>query len=137
MSDFDGVDFFDNLEETKTAGPEVAPTGEYNAKIIATEKYKSKSGNWTLKVTFQVDGGKYRDQSEWYNLWATNEDNKRISGEIFNRLTLAAGFKKYPASHNDYIGKTVKLSLLQFEDEWTNDKGEKVVTNKAKVKRIK
>ena len=27
------------------------------AKIIAAEKYKSNSGNWTQKVTFQIDGG--------------------------------------------------------------------------------
>jgi hypothetical protein len=49
MSDFDGVDFFENAEQMESKGPEVAPTGEYEAKIIAAEKYKSNSGNWTQK----------------------------------------------------------------------------------------
>jgi hypothetical protein len=49
----------------ESKGPEVAPTGEYEAKIIAAEKYKSNSGNWTQKVTFQIDGGTYRDHNEW------------------------------------------------------------------------
>ena len=55
MSDFSDVEFFDNLEEQSTGTP-VAPEGEYNAKIIATDKYKSAAGNWTLKVTFQIAG---------------------------------------------------------------------------------
>jgi len=33
MSDFDGVDFFENAEQMESKGPEVAPTGEYEAKI--------------------------------------------------------------------------------------------------------
>ena len=61
MSDFSDVDFFENAEQIESKGPEVAPTGEYESKIIAVEKYKSKSGNWTQKVTFQIDGGWDRD----------------------------------------------------------------------------
>ena len=87
MSDFGDVEFFDNLEELSSNSTPLAPDGEHNAQIIATDKYKSNAGNWTLKVTFQLDGGKYKDHNEWYNLWATNEDNKRISTEIFTRLT--------------------------------------------------
>jgi hypothetical protein len=34
MSDFDGVDFFENAEQMESKGPEVAPTGEYEAKIM-------------------------------------------------------------------------------------------------------
>jgi hypothetical protein len=94
MSDFDGVDFFENAEQMESKGPEVAPTGEYEAKIIAAEKYKSNSGNWTQKVTFQIDGGTYRDHNEWYNLWSANEDSKRIASEIFSRLALVCGYKK-------------------------------------------
>ena len=92
MSDFNDVEWFDNVEEMSQGTP-LAPDGEHNAKVIATDKYKSKTGNWTLKVTFQIGGGKYRDHSEWYNLWAASEDNKRISTEIFARLTKAVGLK--------------------------------------------
>ena len=134
MSDFDGVEFFDNIEEMKIAGPEVAPTGEYNGKIVATEKYKAKSGNWTLKMTFQVDGGSYRDHMEWYNLWSPVENNKRIANEIFTRLTKAVGFKKYPDNHSEFIGKVLRLNLVQFEDEWKNDKGEMMSSPKTKIK---
>ena len=58
MSDFGDVEFFENIEEMSTGTP-LAPDGEHNAKIIATDKYKSQAGNWTLKVTYQIDGGKY------------------------------------------------------------------------------
>ena len=133
MSDFSDVEFFDNLEEQSTGTP-VAPEGEYNAKIIATDKYKSAAGNWTLKVTFQIAGGKYRDHNEWYNLWATNEDNKRISTEIFTRLTKAVGYKKYPENHSDFVGKDLRLSLSNVDDTFTNAEGKEISTKKTKIK---
>ena len=133
MSDFSDVEFFDNLEEQSTGTP-VAPEGEYNAKIIATDKYKSAAGNWTLKVTFQIAGGKYRDHNEWYNLWATNEDNKRISTEIFTRLTKAVGYKKYPENHSDFVGKGLRLSLSNVDDTFTNSEGKEISTKKTKIK---
>ena len=133
MSDFSDVEFFDNLEEQSTGTP-VAPEGEYNAKIIDTNKYKSAAGNWTLKVTFQIAGGKYRDHNEWYNLWATNEDNKRISTEIFTRLTKAVGYKKYPENHSDFVGKDLRLSLSNVDDTFTNAEGKEISTKKTKIK---
>ena len=133
MSDFSDVEFFDNLEEQSTGTP-VAPEGEYNAKIIATDKYKSAAGNWTLKVTFQIAGGKYRDHNEWYNLWATNEDNKRISTEIFTRLTKAVGYKKYPENHSDFVGKGLRLSLSNVDDTFTNAEGKEISTKKTKIR---
>ena len=133
MSDFSDVEFFDNLEEQSTGTP-VAPEGEYNAKIIDTNKYISAAGNWTLKVTFQIAGGKYRDHNEWYNLWATNEDNKRISTEIFTRLTKAVGYKKYPENHSDFVGKGLRLSLSNVDDTFTNAEGKEISTKKTKIK---
>ena len=133
MSDFDGVDFFENAEQMESKGPEVAPTGEYEAKIIAAEKYKSNSGNWTQKVTFQIDGGTYRDHNEWYNLWSANEDSKRIASEIFSRLALVCGFKKLPDFAKDFIGKTLKVGIRQFEDNWTNNEGQAVTSLKTKI----
>tara|TARA_R100000935_G_scaffold9410_2_gene19232 strand:+ start:3550 stop:4008 length:459 start_codon:yes stop_codon:yes gene_type:complete len=130
MSDFSDVEFFENIEEVSVGAP-LAPDGEHNAKVIATDKYKSKAGNWTLKVTFQLDGGKYRDHNEWYNLWSTNEDNKRISTEIFTRLTLAAGYKKYPEDHSDFVGKKLKLKTEQISDQFEGDNG---VVNTMKTK---
>ena len=133
MSDFSDVEFFDNLEEQSTGTP-VAPEGEYNAKIIDTNKYKSAAGNWTLKVTFQIAGGKYRDHNEWYNLWATNEDNKRISTEIFTRLAKAVGYMKYPENHSAFEGKGLRLSLSNVDDTFTNAEGKEISTKKTKIK---
>ena len=133
MSDFSDVEFFDNLEEQSTGTP-VAPEGEYNAKIIDTNKYKSAAGNWTLKVTFQIAGGKYRDHNECNHLWATNEDNKRISTEIFTRLTKAVGYKKYPENHSDFVGKGLRLSLSNVDDTFTNAEGKEISTKKTKIK---
>ena len=126
MSDFSDVDFFENADQIESKGPEVAPTGVYEAKIIAAEKYKSNSGNWTQKVTFQIDGGAYRDHNEWYNLWSANAESKRIASEIFSRLAIVCGFKKLPELANDFIGKQLKLGLKQVEETWTNDEGEQV-----------
>ena len=116
MSDFSDVDFFENADQVESKGPEVAPTGVYEAKIIAAEKYKSNSGNWTQKVTFQIDGGAYRDHNEWYNLWSANAESKRIASEIFSRLAIVCGFKKLPNLANDFIGKQLKLGLKQVEE---------------------
>ena len=133
MSDFSDVDFFENADQIESKGPEVAPTGVYEAKIIAAEKYKSKSGNWTQKVTFQIDGGAYRDHNEWYNLWSANAESKRIASEIFSRLAIVCGFKKLPNLANDFIGKQLKLGLKQVEETWTNDDGEQVTSSKTKI----
>jgi len=122
----------DNLSEMPTGVP-LAEDGEHNAKIIATDKYKSQAGNWTLKVTFQIDGGKYKDHNEWYNLWATNEDNKRISTELFTRLTKACGLKKYPENHSDFVGTNLRLDMYQKEDSFQGDNGE-VKMMKTKIK---
>ena len=133
MSDFNDVDFFENAEQMESRGPDVAPTGEYEAKIIAAEKYKSNSGNWTQKVTFQIDGGTYRDHNEWYNLWSANEDSKRIASEIFSRLAITVGFKKLPDLAKDFIGKQLRLGIRQVEDTWTNKEGEQITSNKTKI----
>ena len=133
MSDFNDVDFFENAEQMESRGPEVAPTGVYEAKIIAAEKYKSNSGNWTQKVTFQIDGGAYRDHNEWYNLWSANEDSKRIASEIFSRLAITVGFKKLPDLANDFIGKQLRLGLKQVEETWENDQKENVTSLKTKI----
>tara|TARA_R110000803_G_scaffold161581_2_gene225257 strand:+ start:3274 stop:3732 length:459 start_codon:yes stop_codon:yes gene_type:complete len=133
MSDFDGVDFFENIEQMESKGPEVAPTGVYQAKVVAAEKYKSQSGNWTQKMTFQIDGGKYRDHNEWYNLWSPSEEPKRIASEIFTRLAKAVGFKKLPELGSEFIGKNLQLKLTQYEDAWTDGDGNQRTSYKNKI----
>ena len=52
MSDFDGVGWDETKPEREGPNRETAPKGVHNAKIISAEKYKSKAGNWTVKVVF-------------------------------------------------------------------------------------
>ena len=61
------------------------------------------------------------------------EDNKRISTEIFTRLTKAVGFKKYPESHSDFVGKKLILKTEQIEDQFEGDNGV-VNTKKTKIR---
>ena len=44
MSDFDDVVYVET--DDKPVGAGVAPSGDYTAKVIAAEKYKSQQGNW-------------------------------------------------------------------------------------------
>jgi len=132
MSDFDEISYRES--EDKPIGPGVAPSGEYASKIIAAEKYKSTAGNWTLKMTFQIAGGDYRDHNEWYSLWSANEEAKRVSTEIFTKLSKAVGFEKQPpVSAQDYVGKELSLTLKEVENNWTDSEGNKRTGTKNKI----
>ncbi|MAJ57780.1 MAG: hypothetical protein CMI74_06920 [Candidatus Pelagibacter sp.] len=130
--DFDGVDFV-NEPTTRPAQIEVAPSGEHIAKIIDAEKYKSQAGNWTLRVVFQIEGGKYRDHKEWYNLWNPDPDAKRISNEIFSALAKAVGFKQFPTSVLSFVNKQLVLDVIQVPDSFTNNEGNEIQTTRLKV----
>ena len=66
-NDFDGVEWLENITKPASA-KELAPVGVNFARIITAEKYKSKSGNWTVKVVFEMNNGTNRDHVEFYNL---------------------------------------------------------------------
>ena len=88
MSDFEGVDFITDMPEG-SGSSDPAPEGTHDAKIIDVEKYQSpNSGNWTCKVVFQIDGGTYRDHTEWYNLWHPTKEIKNLSNSLFNKNIL-------------------------------------------------
>ena len=132
MSDFDDITYVE--VEDKPVGPGVAPSGEYPSKIIAAEKYKSAAGNWTLKITFQIAGGNYRDHNEWYSLWSANEEAKRVSTEIFTKLSKAVGFdKEPPSSAQDYVGKDLTLTVKEVENNWTDNEGNERTGTKNKI----
>jgi len=137
VADFEDVAFIEDLEESVSSGPEVAPEGEYNCKIVESTKYKSKAGNYTVKMTYQVDGGKYRDHTEYYNLWHPNENTRSIANQIFTRITKAVGFKKYPSDANYFVGKELTLGLKTFEETWKDNDGNERVSNRNKVKYYK
>ena len=133
MADFEDVAFIEYLEEV-SIGPQVAPEGEYVCKIVESTKYKSRAGNQTVKMTYQVDGGNYKDHTEYYNLWHPNEQTRSISNEIFTRITKAVGFKKYPSNADYFVGKELVLGLKTVDEAWQDTDGNERTTTKNKVK---
>jgi|TARA_R100001163_G_C5054846_1_gene191350 hypothetical protein len=135
MSDFEGVDFITDMPES-SGSLDPAPEGTHDAKIIDVEKYKSpNSGNWTCKIVFQIDGGKYRDHTEWYNLWHPNPETKKLSNALFTQLNMAVGFKQYPETFDKMVGKELQLKMYQIEDSWTDKEGNARTSMKTKLSR--
>jgi|TARA_R100000084_G_scaffold65274_1_gene28416 hypothetical protein len=132
-NDFDGVEWLENITKPASA-KELAPVGVNFARIITAEKYKSKSGNWTVKVVFEMNNGTNRDHVEFYNLWAANSEAKRISNEMFTALSKACGFKQgFPGSALELVNKTLDLGIYHKKEKWTNDSGEEVESDKTKI----
>tara|TARA_R100000773_G_C4216872_1_gene115430 strand:- start:720 stop:1172 length:453 start_codon:yes stop_codon:yes gene_type:complete len=121
-SDFDNVEWID-VEQASPVLKEIAPVGEHNAKVVSAEKYESQKGNQTVKVTFELGDGSYREHNEWYNLWAANPEAKKISNELFTHLSKAVGFKQFPGSVSELVNKTLTLSIYHKEEknEMTGD----------------
>ena len=62
MSDFDGVEWLENQTKPLVVEKkEIAPPGVHSARIITAEKYKSQSGNWTVRVVYEINNGNNRD----------------------------------------------------------------------------
>jgi len=133
MSDFDGVEWLENITKPITERKEIAPKGVNTARIITAEKYKSEAGNWTVRVVFEMNNGDNRDHVEFYNLWATNPDSKRISNEMFTALSKACGFKQFPQNVHELVNKTLELGIYHKDESWTNREGEQVNSTKTKI----
>ena len=59
MSDFDGVQWLENITKPPVVEKkEIAPPGVHSARVITAEKYKSQSGNWTVRVVYEINNGK-------------------------------------------------------------------------------
>ena len=85
-------------------------------------------------MTFQIDGGKYRDHNEWFSLWSANEQAREIATDIFTRLGKAVGFTKEPPQiAKDFEGKTLTMRLKKVEETWKDDEGNDQVAEKNKV----
>ena len=131
MSDFDNVDW---LETSGEPTKDVAPPGEYEAKIISCEKYQSKSSdNWSVRVIFDLQNGAFKEHTEYFSLWSANADAKRISNEMFTQLCKATGFKSFPDDVHSLVNKTLDLGLYHKEETWTNNEGEEVNSKKTKI----
>ena len=69
-------------------------------------------------------------------MWDPRDDIKQISTDIFTRLSKAVGFvKEPPSSAQDYVGKTLILTLKEVENNWTDDEGNERTGSKNKVLR--
>ena len=105
----------------------------HSARIITAEKYKSQSGNWTVRVVYEINNGNNRDHVEFYSLWSASEEAKRISNEMFTKLCQSVGFKSFPEEVHQLVNKTLDLGLYHREETWTNKEGEEVTSKKTKI----
>ena len=134
MSDFDGVEWLENQTKPLVVEKkEIAPPGVHSARIITAEKYKSQSGNWTVRVVYEINNGNNRDHVEFYSLWSASEEAKRISNEMFTKLCQSVGFKSFPEEVHQLVNKTLDLGLYHREETWTNKEGEEVTSKKTKI----
>jgi hypothetical protein len=134
MSDFDGVQWLENITKPPVVEKkEIAPPGVHSARVITAEKYKSQSGNWTVRVVYEINNGNNRDHVEFYSLWSASEEAKRISNEMFTQLCKATGFKSFPSDVHSLVNKTLDLGLYHKEETWTNNEGEEVNSKKTKI----
>jgi len=134
MSDFDGVEWLENISKPPVVEKkEIAAPGVHSARIITAEKYKSQSGNWTVRVVYEINNGNNRDHVEFYSLWSASEEARRISNEMFTQLCKATGFKSFPANVHELVNKSLDLGIYHKEETWTNKEGEEVVSKKTKI----
>jgi hypothetical protein len=133
MSDFDGVEWLENQTKPQVVVKEIAPVGVHSARIITAEKYKSQSGNWTVRVVYEINNGNNKDHVEFYSLWSASEEAKRISNEMFTKLCQSVGFKSFPEEVHQLVNKTLDLGLYHKEETWTNKEGEEVTSKKTKI----
>jgi hypothetical protein len=131
MSDFDSVQWLESQSRPVVERKPLAPVGVNNARIASAEKYKSQKGNWTVKVVFDMNNEVNREHTEYYNLWATNEDAKRISNEHFTALAKACGYKSFPSEASELVGKTLELGIYHKDETWQNQDGEEVTSTKT------
>ena len=134
MSDFDGAEWLENQNPMPPAvRKEIAPVGPVSACIITAEKYKAQSGNWTVRVVFELGGGEYKDHQEFYSLWHTDKDVAKLANGKFTNLAVACGFKSFPENIHEFVTKTLDLGIYHKEEKWTNNEGEEVTSIKTKI----
>jgi len=109
MSDFDGVDFFKDIKlgSDKT----VVKPGVYESCVIKIEEVQTQSGDKAMTVLFELGDKSNFDHKEYYNLWHSNADAKRISNEIFTQLVKAVGFDGLPDKKEAFVGKKLRLVI--------------------------
>ena len=127
MNDIDGMDFFedgDQIMSESAAGTLTAPSGDYEAVIVEAENTTSKAGNKMSVITFQVDGGNYRDHREYFNLWHPKDEVQEIARRNLSILCKKLGLKSYPNNIEDLKGSILKVTLEKYEDGTYVDKND-------------
>ena len=115
MNDFDGMDFFedgDQIMSESAAGTLTAPSGDYEAVIVEAENTTSKAGNKMSVITFQIDGGNYRDHREYFNLWHPKDEVQEIARRNLSILCKKLGLKAYPNNIEDLSAKSIILGFI-------------------------
>jgi len=115
------------------------PAGKYGVRIsgCALEQNSKKTGHF-LKFTFAVVNEQYAGSSlvERYNFDHPNADTKKYALADVKKILIACGHHNPDAfaDTDEVIGKTLTLTVGEYEDEWTKDDGEVIKTKKNNVK---
>lgn len=133
MSLFKDVEFMGDLDLQAPLGPEVAPKGDYDCKVLEAMEHVSKAGNTSFKVVFQVADGKFKDVTEYFNLWSDKEDYKNIATQRWTKLLKAIGFKEQIEKEDELIGKKVQIALDKVEEDWLDQEGQKRTSYRNKI----
>ena len=109
MSLFKDVEFMGDLDLQAPLGPEVAPKGDYDCKVLEAMEHVSKAGNTSFKVVFQVADGKFKDVTEYFNLWSDKEDYKNIATQRWTKLLKAIGLRSRSKRKMNLLVKKFRL----------------------------
>lgn len=123
-------------------GVDLLSEGNHLLKVEAVEIKETKKGGGfyiaaSLRVKGGIDGGK--SLMEFINIVNSNEDAQRLGLARLKRILEVGGHKNpsYVEDAKELIGLEFVGQVVNKEEEWTNTRGEKVVSVKSTLYKVK
>lgn len=117
------------VNSNNTFGASVSEAGTYNVKIVNAMTHKSKAGNETITIDYEVLDGKYKGgQIRYQNItWdASDEEHASLSEKRFNTIAVAIGATDGTDIQSvDQFAKALFHKTLNINVDWDepNQKG--------------
>ncbi len=116
--------------EEYSSGATVFPPGKHLFNIVGAELKQTKAGTGNgIQFEFEATAGNIKN---WVNLKNPNEQAAKIGRVELAKIATVCGIELKDTAQ--LLGLPIVLDLTIYEDEWTNDKGEKIKTKKNKIK---
>ena len=116
--------------EEYSSGATVFPPGKHLFNIVGAELKQTKAGTGNgIQFEFEAPVGKIKN---WVNLKNPNKKTAQIGRVELAKIATVCGIELKDTAQ--LLGLPIVLDLTIYEDEWTNDKGEKIKTKKNKIK---